>query len=61
MRSFPCTHNACAFKQSFRDIKSERIGLDLSASRFRSGKRLEIQLLKILEDLFRRGDEVQAP
>jgi hypothetical protein len=48
-------------EQSFRDLKNERIGLGLSASRFRSGKRLEIQLLKILEDRFRRGDKVQAP
>ena len=32
-------------EQSFRDIKNERGGLGLSASRSRSGKRLEILLL----------------
>lgn len=32
-------------EQSFRDIKNERMGLGLSSSRSRSGKRLEILLL----------------
>lgn len=32
-------------EQSFRDLKNERGGLGLSASRSRSGKRLEILLL----------------
>ncbi len=32
-------------EQSFRDLKNERLGLGLSASRSRSGKRLEILLL----------------
>jgi len=32
-------------EQSFRDLKNERVGLGLSASRSRSGKRLEILLL----------------
>lgn len=32
-------------EQSFRDIKNERVGLGLSASRSRSGKRLEVLLL----------------
>ena len=32
-------------EQSFRDLKSERVGLGLSASRSRSGKRLEMLLL----------------
>lgn len=32
-------------EQSFRDIKNERIGLGLSASRSRSGVRLEILLM----------------
>jgi len=32
-------------EQSFRDIKNERVGMDLSASRSRSGKRLDILLL----------------
>lgn len=32
-------------EQSFRDIKNERIGLGLSATRSRSGKRLEVLLL----------------
>jgi hypothetical protein len=32
-------------EQSFRDLKNERVGLGLSASRSRSGKRLEMLLL----------------
>ncbi|RCX09269.1 IS4 family transposase [Extensimonas vulgaris] len=32
-------------EQSFRDLKSERLGLGLSATRSRSGKRLEVLLL----------------
>jgi hypothetical protein len=32
-------------EQSFRDIKNERLGFGLTASRSRSGKRLEILLL----------------
>ena len=41
---YACWHRM-RIEQSFRDLKNERTGLGLSASRSRSGQRLEILLL----------------